>query len=151
MTRLILSLGVLLSEGALFIICSKTKDDHSFIDKMGSKVKNVATHWGPMKCLWFWIYLITLYQHTQAIPVCDLGLIELMWIALYDQFVASNSVWISCRGWWILYRFCYRPCVFHVIVLDEIGNNPPEYMEVQILYSLCQDETTTRGCGSFVL
>ena len=40
----------------------------------------------------------------QAIPGSDLGLIELMPRALYDKFAASISVWISCGGWWILYR-----------------------------------------------
>ena len=37
--HLILPLCVLLSVGAVFITCSKTKDDYSFIRKMGSKVK----------------------------------------------------------------------------------------------------------------
>ena len=66
-----------------------------------------SIHWGTMKSLWFRIYLyliVTLYQCTQAIPGFDRGLIKLMRRALCDIFAASNSVWISYGGWWILYR-----------------------------------------------
>ena len=42
-------------------------------------------------------------------------------------------------------------CIFHAIVSDEIGNNPLEYMGVQILdYPLCEDEAT-RESGSYAL
>ena len=72
---------------------------------MGSKVKDVAH---PLRANEkFMIPNIShysLYQCTQAITGSDLGLIELMWRALYDKFAASNFVWIFCGGWWILYR-----------------------------------------------
>ena len=82
------------------------------------------------------IYLITLYQLTQAIPGSDLGLIELMWRVLYGKFSASTSVWISCGDWWILYRSWFP--IVH-IYRDCAGWNrkdPLEYLEVQILDSL---------------
>ena len=47
------------------------------------------------------------YRHfvpTQAIPGFDRGLVELMRRALCDIIAASNSVWISYGGWWIVYR-----------------------------------------------
>ena len=89
-----------------------------------------------MKSLWFRIYLITLYQLTQAIPGSDLVLIELMQRTLYDKFAASISVSIS---WWLVnfIEAVGSPSgIFDVIVLDEFGKNSLEYMEVQILDSL---------------
>ena len=102
-SNFIIPLGIFLSVGAVFIICSKTKHKYGFIDKMGSKFKGYGPSTeGQWKAL-FRIYLITLYQRTQAIPSSDLDLIGFNWRALYDKFAASNSVWISCGGWWILY------------------------------------------------
>ena len=81
----------------------KTRDDYGFIDKMGSKVKGCGPSNEGQENVWFRIYLITLYQRTQAIPGSDLAQIKLIWRALYDKFAALNSVWISSGGWWILY------------------------------------------------
>ena len=110
------------------------------------------SHGGPVKSLWFWIYLITLYQLTQTIPGSDLGLIELMWRVIYDKFAASNSVWISCGGWWILYRSWFP--IMH-ISRDCAGWNRQKSTGIpggaDPRFTLCEDETSTRGCGSSAL
>ena len=42
--------------------------------------------------------------------------------ALYDKFVASISVRISCGGWWILHRQSVpHQGIFHIIASDEIN------------------------------
>ena len=83
-------------------------------------------HWKPIKSLWFRMYLITLYPRTQAIPGSDLVLIQLIWRALYDKFAGGGCIQVVGSP----------SCIFHVIVPDEIGNNPLEYKGVQILDSL---------------
>ena len=116
--------------GAVFITCSEPKDDNSFIGKMGSNVKEC----GPSAEGRWKVYLIILHQRTWAIPGSDLGLIELMQRALYDKFAASSSVWISCRGRWILYgqlvpHRAYFTLLFRILAVK----NPLKYMEVLIL------------------
>ena len=127
------------------------QDEYSFNDKIESEVKECGP---PTEGQWNVCdsELITLYQRTQAIPGSDLSLIELMWRVLYDKFAASNFVWISCGGWWILYKSWFPNRAYFTwlcwmksgkITRIPGGANPR--------FTLCEDETTTRGCGSSAL
>ena len=122
--------------GAVFI-CSNSNDDYSF-NKQGKieSQRMSPIHWGPMKSLWFWIYLITLYQLTQAILV-------LIWVWLNwceECFTANllpqimSELLVEVDEFYLGAGF--QSCIFHMIVPDEIGKNPLEYLEVQVLDSL---------------
>ena len=127
------------------------QDEYSFNDKMESKVKefdpSTEGQWNGCDS-----ELITLYQRTQAIPGSDLSRIELMWRVLYDKFAASNFVWISCGGWWILYKSWFP--IVH-ISRDCAGWNREKSTGIpggaNPRFTHCEDKTTTRGCGSSTL
>ena len=81
-------------------------------------------HWGPIKSLWFRIYLyliVTLYQRTQAIPG-------------FDRIDAKSVLrHICCLKFcldflWRLMNFIHLvgspSCIFHVIAQDKITTNP---------------------------
>ena len=112
-------------------------------------------YWGPMKSLWFRIYLyliVTLYQCTKAIPGFDRGLIELMRRALCDIFAASDSVWIFLWRLMNLIQAVGSPsCIFHIIVPDEIRKIHWIHGGADPWFPLCEDETATRWCGSSAL
>ena len=123
--------------GAVIIILSKNKDDYMFLDKMGSKSKDVAHplwanekfvvpnsshHFVPTHpshpWLWSgpnWIHVKSTLRHICCLKLC----LDFLWRLMnFIQVVGSSS------------------CIFHVTVPDEIKNNPLEYMKVQILESL---------------
>ena len=136
-SHLILPLGVLLSMGAVCIIHSKIKDDYSFIDKKGSKVKgcdpSTEGQWKVcdsefitslctnaskphLVLIWDWLNWCEGRFTTNLLPQTPSG-----FLAEVGEFYTGN---------W------FPSCIFNVIVPDEIGNTPLEYMAVQILDSL---------------
>ena len=122
--------------GAVFIICSETKDYHSFIDNVRSNVKGRGRSTGGRwkVCDSECIFILSSPVPTHPIiPGFDRGLIELMRRALCDIFAASNSVWISYGGWWILYRQLVPHRAYFTLLCRTKSGKSTEYMEVQIL------------------
>ena len=94
-------------------------------------------HGGPIKIV-IPNYLITSHQRTQAIPGSDLGLLELMFRVFYDHLLLQTLSGFLVEVGEFTQVVGSLLCIFHVIVSDIIGNDPLEYMEVQILdYPLC--------------
>ena len=129
-SHLILPLGVLLSVAAVVIILSRNKDDYSFSDKMGSKVKgcgpstekfaipNSSHHFVPTHPRHPW--LLSGSNWIDVLQICCLKLcLDFLWRLL-------NFIQIDCSP----------SCIFHTIVPHEIKNNLLEYVGVQILDSL---------------
>ena len=125
---------------------------HMFQDQRGLRMWPI--HWGPMKSFWFRIYLITLYQCTQAIPGSDLwsGSDWIDVTSALRQICCLELVWISCWVWWF-----FTGNWFPIVHISRYCAGWNRELSTGIhggadpRFPLCADETTTRGCGSSAL
>ena len=123
---------ILLSAGAVFIISSKTKDEYGFIIKMVSKVKGCGPSTEDQWNVFDSKFMSSLCTNA---PKPSLVLIWVWWNLpqIYCFKLCLDFLWRLMN----LIQVVGSPsCIFHVIVPNEVGNNPLEYVEVQILDSL---------------
>ena len=124
----------LFSVGAVFITCFETKDDYSFIGKMGRKSKemahalkadekfvipNLSHHFIPTHPThsWFWSGSDWIDAKSALQQICCINLDFLWRVMNFIRAVASPSG------------------IFLFMVSDAIGKKSLEYMDVQILDS----------------
>ena len=122
--------------GAVFT-CPKTKDDYSPNDKVESKFKGYgpSTEGQWKVCDSEFISSLCYNSHKPFLVLIW------VWLNWCDECFTANLLPHTLSGFLVEVDEFYigvgtQSCIFHVIVPDEIGKNPLEYLEEQILDSL---------------